>query len=162
VQPETIQPVASPEPTPEENLEQVLSNPDSSVEERVEAIIATIVVGEAIDLGVLEDAGISYADLPPETPVAVREDSKGNSVVIDAKTAEALKTFSSTEAFLEVVISDPAAVVAALASVGADMSQEERRESEQVVVASVIVSNVASVAANAAAGGGAIAYRRKP
>lgn len=161
--PAPVQQVISPEPTPEDVLDEVLANPNSSREERVEAIIATVVAGQALDIGVLLDSGVEFSDLPPETPIEVREDSSGNAVVIDAKTAASLEVFTSTDAFIEEVFSEPAAVVSALANVGKDMSEEEREESQQVVVASVIVANVANLASQAAsaAAGGAVSYRRK-
>ena len=157
------QQVISPEPTPEDVLDEVLSNPNSSREERVEAIIATVAAGQALDIGVLLDSGVELEDLPPETPIEIRKDSSGSAVIIDAKTAASLEVFTSTGALVEEIFSDPAGVVAALVNVGKDMSEEEREESQQVVVASVIVANVANLASQAAAAtaGGAVSYRRK-
>jgi hypothetical protein len=141
-------------------LEQVLDNPNSSVEEKVDAIIATLVAGEAIDAAVLADAGISFEDLPPETPIELREDADGNPVIIDAATAASLEVFESAEAFLGEVFTNPAGAVEAIGNIGKDMSEEEREESQEIVVASVIVANVAALASHAAKTGGVVAYRR--
>jgi hypothetical protein len=158
-----VQQIVSPEPTPEDVLDEVLSNPNSSVEERVDAIIATIVVGEAVDITILVESGISFDDLPPETPIEMRLDENGNSVVIDARTASSLAVLESPQQFIEEVFTDPAAALEALSNIGMDMSEEEREESQDIVVASVVVANVANLASNAAAAGGSVAaYRRKP
>jgi hypothetical protein len=143
-------------------LDEVLANPSSSVEERVDAIIATVGVGEAVNIAVLVEAGISFADLPPETPVELREDADGNAVVIDAETAASLEVFKSPQAFVTEVFTDPAQAVEAIRNIGKDMSEEEREESQEIVVASVVVANVANLASNAAAAGAAVTYRRKP
>jgi hypothetical protein len=61
---------------------------------------------------------------------------------------------------LHAVFTDPAAALAALGSVGADMTEEVREQSEKVVIAAVIAGNIATTAATSAAGAAAI--RRKP
>lgn len=160
--PAPVQQVVSPEPTPEDFLEEVINDPSSSVEERVDAIIATVVAGEAVDIAFLVEAGISFADLPPETPIELRQDADGNAVVIDAETAASLEVFESPQAFLEEVFTDPAQALEAVRNIGADMSEEEREESQEIVVASVVVANVANLASNAAGAGAVAAYRRKP
>lgn len=161
-QPQEPQRISSPEPNPQRTLEEVINNPDSSVQERVDAIIATLSDGDAVSVDVLLEAGISFEDLPPETPVEIREDEDGNAVVIDAQTAAALVVLSSPEALIEELLTNPVAVLAALASVGKDMSPTEREESQEIVVASVIVSGIAGAATNASAIGVVAAYRRKP
>ena len=162
IRPVPVPQVVSPEPTSEDLLDEVLANPSSSVEERVDAIIATVGVGEAVNIAVLVEAGISFADLPPETPVELREDADGNAVVIDAETAASLEVFKSPQAFVTEVFTDPAQAVEAIRNIGKDMSEEEREESQEIVVASVVVANVANLASNAAAAGAAVTYRRKP
>jgi hypothetical protein len=152
--------VVSPEPTSEDLLDEVLADPSSSVEERVDAIIATLVAGKAIDAAVLADAGVSFEDLPPETPIELREDADGNPVIIDAATAASLEVFESPQAFIEEVFTDPAQALEAVRNIGKDMSEEEREESQEIVVAAVIVANVAGLATHAAATGGVVAYRR--
>lgn len=128
----------------------VLDNPDSSIEEKVEAIIETLESGTSVNAEVLVDNGITFDDLPPETLVSVREDEDGNEVVIDAKTAAALLVLESPIEFVTTAFENPAKAVEAVMSIGKDMSEEEREESQKVVVAAVIVSNIANLAVQAA------------
>ena len=60
-------------------------------------------------------------------------------------------------ALLDAIFTDPTQALLAIASIGADMSDEERTESEKIIVASVIAGQAAVTAAGAAG-----AYRRKP
>jgi hypothetical protein len=131
----------------------VLSDPNSTTEQKVDAIISSLKPGEAVDVQVLLNNGISFDDLPPETPILVREDENGNEVVITAEVAAAIAVFESPEALLTALIADPLKVLASLGDVGKDMSEEEREESEKVIVAAVIVSGIAQAAM--AVGGGA-------
>jgi hypothetical protein len=144
-------------------LEQVLNNPNSSVEEKVVAIIATLEPGEAVTLDILLEAGLTFADLPPETPVEVRTDENGNPVIIDAQTASSLALLKDPRELASLVFTDPMAVVNALLNIGKDMSPEERKESQAVVVASVVVGNIAGLASPYATSIGVVpVYRRKP
>lgn len=149
----TPQPVEPLEPPLEKTPASVLSNPDSTTAEKVDAIISLLQPGESVDVQVLLDNGISFDDLPPETPILVREDENGNEVVITAEVAAALAVFDSPEALLTALIADPLKVLTSLGNVGKDMSEEEREESEKVIVAAVIVSGIAQAAM--AVGGGA-------
>ena len=142
-----------------------LENPDSSIEEKVEAIVKELSVGQSVDSQVLINNGITFDDLPPATPVKVREDEDGNEIVIDAKTAAALVVLENPVDLVRTAFEDPAKAVDAVLSIGKDMSEEERRESEQVVVAAVIVSNIANLtmhATNAAIVALPGAGRRRP
>jgi hypothetical protein len=135
---------------------------DSTPEER-EAIAEALIEaadGEAVTTDALEEAGLTYEDLPPETPVEVRQDEDGNQVVITAEVAAALVVLESPAALFEAVFTDPAQALLALASIGADMSEEEREESEKIIVAAVIAGQAAINAAGMA--GAAAAYRRNP
>jgi hypothetical protein len=127
-----------------------LDNPESSIEEKVEAIIETLESGNSVNAEVLVDNGITFDDLPPETPVSVREDEDGNEVVIDAKTAAALVVLEDPTEFVRTAFENPEKAVEAVMSIGKDMSEEEREESQKVVVAAVIVSNIANLAVQAA------------
>jgi hypothetical protein len=170
--PELIQPTPQPaqsaptpatqEPTSEDLLEQVLNNPNSSIQEKVDAILANLDPGEAITLDMLLEAGISLSDLPPETLVEIRTDENGNPVVITAKQATQLAVFSDISSLIEAIFNDLGALIRSLQHVGKDMTEEEREESQAVVVSSVIVANIAHLASNAAAIGSAVTYRRKP
>jgi hypothetical protein len=159
-EPEPVIDIA-PEPPVEEPEPPVVATEDSTLEER-EAIAEAIIEaaqGEPVTAQTIADAGLTYADLPPETPVEVRQDENGNEVVITAEVAAALVILADPAALVEAIFTDPAQALLAIASIGADMSDEERAESEKIIVASVIAGQAAVTAAGAA---GAAAYRRKP
>jgi hypothetical protein len=134
---------------------------DSTPEERAEVADALIEAadGEAVTAEAIEEAGLTYADLPPDTPVEVRQDENGNEVVITAEIAAALVVLESPAALVEAIFTDPGQALLALASIGADMSEEEREEAEKIIVASVIAGQAA---VNASAMAAAAAYRRNP
>jgi hypothetical protein len=134
---------------------------DSTPEER-EAIAATLIEdanGEPVTAEAILAAGLTYEDLPPQTPVEVRQDENGNEVVITAEVAAALVVLENPAALVTAIFTNPGQALLALASIGADMSVEERKESEKIIVASVIAGQAAVGAAGAAA---ASTYRRKP
>jgi hypothetical protein len=166
-EPEPLEPeVESPEPEPLPELIQTeppVAAPDATDEEK--KIVAQAIIEEAngqpVTAEAIQEAGLTYADLPAETPVEVREDENGNEVVITAEVAAALVVLENPAALLEAIFTDPAQALLALGSIGADMSDEERAESEKTVVAAVIVGQIAGQAAVTAAAGAA-AYRRKP
>jgi hypothetical protein len=136
---------------------------DSTPEEREVVADALIEAaqGEPVTAQAIQEAGLTYADLPPETPVEVRQDENGNEVVITAEVAAALVVLENPAELINAIFTDPAQALLAIASIGADMSDEERAESEKTVVAAVIVGQIAGQAAVTAAAGAA-AYRRKP
>lgn len=162
------QPLPQKEPTKEQLLPDPQKTPlitsNSTPEEKVDFILTGLEEDEYVEAEDLKDLGIEYEDLPEETPVSVRKDSTGESVVITAKEASQIETITNPEKFVETLTSDPIAAISAIGSIGKDMTEEEREESQIVVVASVIVSNVANLAsqAAAAASGSIAAYRRKP
>jgi hypothetical protein len=137
---------------------------DENATEEEKAVVAEAIIEAAGDAPVtaaaIADAGLTYADLPPETPVEVRQDEDGNEVVITAEVAAALVVLENPAALVQAIFTDPGQALLAIASIGADMSDEERTESEKIIVASVIAGQAAVTAAGAAAG--AAAYRRKP
>ena len=124
-----------------------------SVEESVNDLIAEAEAsGEAITVEAMEEAGVTYEDLPPDTPVQVRTDENGNEVIIIAEVAAALQVLESPAELVSAIFSDPGQVLTAITNIGADMSDEERTESEQIIVASVIAGQAAVNAATMAAG----------
>jgi hypothetical protein len=139
----------------------VVVTEDSTPEERAEVATAIIEAaqGEPVTAQAIQDAGLTYEDLPPQTPVEVRQDENGNEVVITAEVAAALVVLENPAALVAAIFTDPGQALLAIASIGADMSDEERTESEKIIVASVIAGQAAVTAAGAA---GAAAYRRKP
>ena len=138
--------------------------PENATDEEKQIVAQAIIEqahGEPVTAQAIADAGITYADLPPETPVEVREDENGNEVVITAEVAAALVVLENPAELISAIFTDPAQALLAIASIGADMSPEERAESEKTVVAAVIVGQIAGQAAVTAAAGAA-SYRRKP
>ena len=144
------QPLPAPEPEPEPELEPVPVEtepepepiqPEPPVEETEEPIVQA----EETNLELLE----------PDTPVEL-----SNGVVVTAETAIAIQLLQDPAAMLQEIFTNPAAALAALGSVGADMTEEVREESEKVIVAAVIAGNIATQAA--ATAGAVSAYRRKP
>ena len=97
-------------------------------------------------------AGIEYKDLPPETPVEVRQDENGNEVIITADVAAALVLLENPAELIGAIFSDPGQALQALGSIGADMSTEEREEATDMVVATVVAAGAAMNAVSAAAG----------
>jgi len=141
-------PVIAPEPP-------MVATENSTPEERqaiAENIIAeAIASGENVTAAALAEAGITYADLPPDTPVEVRQDANGNEVVITAEVAAALIVLENPAELISAIFSDPGQVLLAISNIGADMSKEERTESEKIIVASVIAGQAAVTAAGMAA-----------
>ena len=110
--------------------------------------------GEALSSEDIEKAGLDYEDLPPSTPVDVRTDENGNAVVITAAVAEQIELLQNPGELLSTAFSDPGAALAALGSIGADMSDAEREEATDMVVATVVAAGAAINAAAVAATGG--------
>ena len=130
------QPLDTPEPAPEEAPE-AESIPEELTEEVVQA----------------DEADLET--LAPDTPVKL-----SNGVVVTAKVAIAVQLLQDPAALLQEIFTNPAAALAALGSVGADMTEEVREESEKVIIAAVIAGNIATQAGATAAA--VSAYRRKP
>jgi hypothetical protein len=151
-----VEPIVQPEEPP-------LKVSENATEEEKQVVAQAIIEqaqGEPVTAQAIQEAGLIYADLPPETPVEVRQDEDGNEVVITAEVAAALVILADPAALVEAIFTDPAQALLAIGSIGADMSDEEREESEKIIVASVIAGQAAVTAASAA--GAAAAYRRKP
>ena len=145
---EDIPIVEEPPVIPEEVIEDVAQLP-LTIEETVADIIAEAEAeanDEAITTEVLEEAGLTLADLPPETPVQL-----DNGVVITAAVAVALELFDSPAELISAIFTSPEEVLTAITNIGADMSEEEREESEKTIVASVIAGQAAINAAGIAA-----------
>jgi hypothetical protein len=112
--------------------------------------------GEPVTASDIAAAGLEYRDLPPEIPVEVRADANGNPVVITAEVASALLTLESPAALVGAIAGcfnpeeaieglteeQKCEVLLALASIGADMSQQERQKAKEVLVAAVLVGQI--------------------
>jgi hypothetical protein len=123
----------------------------------VTALVANLQPGQSISAAQVQASGVSFADLPPTTPVELRTDENGNALVITAEVAASVELVQDPGALLEAVFTDPGAALAAFGSIGADMTEEEREESTKMVIATVVAAgaaiNAAAVAASGATGG---------
>jgi hypothetical protein len=137
------QPLDTPEPAPEEapETESIPEEIPSVEEESTEEVVQ---VDEA-----------NLETLAPDTPVEL-----SNGVVVTAEVAIAIQLLQDPAAMLQEIFTNPVAALAALGSVGADMTEEVREESEKVIIAAVIAGNIATQAGATAAA--VAAYRRKP
>ena len=145
-----------PEPKPTDNASEppVVEDKPTTAEEKAEvglALVAALAPGEALSAAEIKEAGISYEDLPPATPVEVRTDAEGNPVIITAEVADALTLVENPAELVGALFSDPAKALLALGSLGADMSPEEREDAQKAVVAAVVVGQLATGAATSVA-----------
>ena len=151
---------AEEEKAAEEELKEILEEAkdgkeltEEQKEVLVEALLEDIKPGESISAEQVQASGVSYADLPPETPIEVRTDENGNALVITAEVAANIELVEDPGALLTAAFTDPGAALAALGSIGADMTEEEREEATDMVVATVVATGAAINAAAVAAGG---------
>jgi hypothetical protein len=137
------QPLDTPEPAPEEapEAESIPEEVPSVEEESTEEVVQA------------DEANLET--LAPDTPVEL-----SNGVVVTAEVAIAIQLLQDPAAMLQEIFTNPVAALAALGSVGADMTEEVREESEKVIIAAVIAGNIATQAGATAAA--VAAYRRKP
>jgi hypothetical protein len=140
------------------NLAETLSEDGEFTEAERELVAEALIEsaeGEAVTAEAIEEAGLTYEDLPAETPVEVRQDENGNEVIITAEVAAALTVLESPAEFIGAIFDDPGQALTAVLNIGADMSVEEREESEKIIVAAVIAGQAAINAATMAATGAA-------
>jgi hypothetical protein len=140
------------------NLAETLSEDGEFTEAEQELVAEALIEsaeGEAVTAEAIEEAGLTYEDLPAETPVEVRQDENGNEVIITAEVAAALTVLESPAEFIGAIFDDPGQALTAVLNIGADMSVEEREESEKIIVAAVIAGQAAINAATMAATGAA-------
>lgn len=135
-EPEAPTPSESPSPDPTETTIPLPQDNDST-EEKVDYVLEQLEEGEAVSFDLLQELGVDYEDLPPDTPVELE-----NGVVLTAEVADALEIFENPSEILAAVFTDPGKALTALANVGADMTPEKREESQQVVVAAVIAGQL--------------------
>ena len=118
----------------------------------VAALIETLSPGESISISEVLTAGVELKDLPPDTPIEVRTSESGEVLVITAEVAANIELVQDPGALLEAVFTDPGAAIAAIGSIGADMTEDEREEATDMVVATVVAAGAAMNAVGAAAG----------
>ena len=110
-----------------------------TIEETVADIIAEAEAnGETITTEDMEEAGITLADLPTDTPIQL-----DNGVVLEAGTVVALQLLENPAELISAIFDNPAEVLTAISNIGADMSEEERTASENTIIASVIATQAA-------------------
>ena len=119
----------------------------------VAALIENIKPGESISAAEVQASGVSYADLPAETPIELRTSESGEVLIITAEVAANVELVQDPGALLEAVFTDPGAALAALGSIGADMTEGEREEATDMVIATVVAAGAAINAAAVATGG---------
>ena len=122
------------------------------------ALIENLKPGESISAAEVQASGVSYADLPAETPIELRTSESGEVLIITAEVAANVELVQDPGALLEAVFTDPGAALAALGSIGADMTEGEREEATDMVIATVVAAgaaiNAAAVATGGSTGGG--------
>jgi hypothetical protein len=157
---EELAAIAEEEKAAEEELKEILEEAKDGkelTEEQKEVVVAALIEdlkpGESISAEQVQASGVSYSDLPPETPIEVRTDENGNALVITAEVAANIELVQDPGALLTAAFTDPGAALAALGSIGADMTEEEREEATDMVVATVVATGAAINAAAVAAGG---------
>ena len=147
--------IAEPLPVPLPAPEIPTVATDNSTPAEIAAIADNLIAqanGAPVSAQAIADAGLSFSDLPPQTPVEVRQDDEGNQVVVTAEVAAALLVLQDPAQLLNAIFNDPAQAILAITSIGADMSDQERSKSEKTIIASVIAGQAAVSAAGVAAG----------
>ena len=121
-------------------------------------VVAEILIEKALESGQtitaeqIQSSGIEYKDLPPETQVEVRTSESGEALIITAEIAANVELVTDAGALLNAAFTDPGAALAALGSIGADMTPGERKEATDMVVATVVAAGAAMNAVSAAGG----------
>ena len=111
---------AEEEKAAEEELKEILEEAkdgkeltEEQKEVLVEALLEELKPGESISAAQVQASGVSYADLPPETPIEVRTDENGNALVITAEVAANIELVEDPGALVEAIFTDPGAALAA-------------------------------------------------
>ena len=146
----------------EEKLDKILEEVKDGkelTEEQKEVVVAALVEnlkpGESISAAQVQASGVAYSDLPPSTPIELRTSESGEVLIITAEVAANVELVQNPGALLEAAFTDPGAALAALGSIGADMTPGERKEATNMVVATVVATGAALNAVGLATGGSA-------
>ena len=139
-----------------EEIEKAVESGKELTEEQkdivVAALIETLAPGESISVAEVVAAGVELKDLPPDTPIEVRTSESGEVLIITAEVAANIELVTDPGALIEAIFTDPQAALAAIGSIGADMTDEERKEATEMVVATVVATGAALNAVGAATG----------
>jgi hypothetical protein len=142
-----------------EEIEKAVESGEELTEEQKDVVIAALIEnlapGESISAAEVKASGVELKDLPPDTPIEVRTSESGEVLVITAEVAANIELVQDPGALLSAALNDPGAALAALGSIGADMTETEREEATDMVVATVVATGAAINAAAVAAGGAA-------
>ena len=161
----TSQPTPQPEPTPPAPPaveptpveEPVVAPEEEPLPEPEPEVVEEVAQEEAPEPITEPEVVPEEEDIPkPEVEATVTLD---NGVVLTQEQAVAVALLQDPAALVQELFTNPAAALAALGQVGADMSPEVREKSEKVVISAVIAGNIATQAA--ATAGAVAAYRRK-
>ena len=139
-----------------EEIEKAVESGKELTEEQkdivVAALIETLAPGQSISVAEVIAAGVELKDLPPDTPIEVRTSESGEVLIITAEVAANIELVTDPGALVEAIFTDPQAALAAIGSIGADMTDEERTEATEMVVATVVATGAALNAVGAATG----------
>jgi hypothetical protein len=101
----------------EEELKEILEDAKDGKElneEQKEIVVAALVEdlkpGGSISAAQVQASGVSYADLPPATPIELRKDENGNELIITAEVAANIELVQDAGALLEAAFTDPGLV----------------------------------------------------
>jgi hypothetical protein len=154
-EPPAEEPPAPVTPEPEPELPPTEPDPAPEPEPEAPAVDEPEEESTPLEPPVVNVEDVNLESLAPDTPVEL-----ANGVVVTAQVAMAVELLQNPAEFVQNLLTDPGAALAALGSVGADLPPEVREEAEKVVVAAIIAGNIATQAAATAAASAVI--RRKP
>jgi hypothetical protein len=154
-EPPAEEPPAPVTPEPEPELPPIEPDPAPEPEPEAPAVDEPEEESTPLEPPVVSVEDVNLESLAPDTPVEL-----ANGVVVTAQVAMAVELLQNPAEFVQNLLTDPGAALAALGSVGADLPPEVREEAEKVVVAAIIAGNIATQAAATAAASAVI--RRKP
>ncbi len=139
-----------------EEIKKAVESGEELTEEQKDVVVAALIEnlapGESVSVAEVLAAGVELKDLPPDTPIEVRTSESGEVLVITAEVAANIELVTDPGALVEAIFTDPQAALAAIGSIGADMTDEERTEATEMVVATVVATGAALNAVGAAAG----------
>jgi hypothetical protein len=154
-EPPAEEPPAPVTPEPEPELPPIEPDPAPEPAPEAPAVDEPEEESTPLEPPVVSVEDVNLESLAPDTPVEL-----ANGVVVTAQVAMAVELLQNPAEFVQNLLTDPGAALAALGSVGADLPPEVREEAEKVVVAAIIAGNIATQAAATAAASAVI--RRKP
>ena len=132
-EPPAEEPPAPVTPEPEPELPPIEPDPAPEPEPEAPAVDEPEEESTPLEPPVVSVEDVNLESLAPDTPVEL-----ANGVVVTAQVAMAVELLQNPAEFVQNLLTDPGAALAALGSVGADLPPEVREEAEKVVVAAII------------------------